>query len=108
MSMTQRYAGFLRRTAAEWDKQANSVRAEATRQAALHMERREVELCHQLVNVRETLEHECIDGDALLRLLDMDPEQYRTEAGRLNLLKIRADLADRKTHNARLSGRQQP
>ena len=66
---------------------------------ALHMERREVELCHQLVTVRETLEHECIDGDALLRLLDMDPEQYRTEAGRLNLLKIRAELADRKTHN---------
>lgn len=104
MSMTQRYAGFLRRTAAEWDKQANSVRAEATRQAALHMERREVELCHDLVNVRETLEHECIDGDALLRLLDMDPKHYRTEAGRLNLLKIRADLADRKTHNAKLNG----
>ena len=34
----------------------------------------------------------------------MDPEQYRTEAGRLNLLKIRADLADRKMHNAKLNG----
>ena len=48
---------------------------------------------------RETLEQECDDGDALLRMLDLDPEQYRTDGGRLNLLRVHAALADRKTHN---------
>ena len=47
----------------------------------------------------ETLDKECDDGDELLRLLDLDPATYRTEGGRLNLLKIRAALAERKTPN---------
>ena len=38
MSMTQRYAGMLRRHAGEWDKQAMPVQAECCRQAARHME----------------------------------------------------------------------
>lgn len=38
MTMTQRYAGMLRRHAGEWDKQGMPVQAEATRQAARHME----------------------------------------------------------------------
>lgn len=38
MSMTQRYAGMLRRHAGEWDKQGMPVQAESTRQAARHME----------------------------------------------------------------------
>ncbi len=96
MSMTQRYAGMLRRQAADWDKREMPIQAECCRQAARHMEVREIELCHDLVNVREALENECIDGDALLRLLGLDPEQHRTEGGRLNLLKIRAALADKK------------
>lgn len=95
MSMTQRYAGMLRRQAGEWDKREMPVQAECARQAARHMEMREIELCHELVNVRETLENECIDGDELLRMLDLDPETHRTEGGRLNLLKIRAALAER-------------
>ena len=38
MSMTQRYAGMLRRHAGEWDKQAMPVQAECARQSARHME----------------------------------------------------------------------
>lgn len=41
------------------------------------------------------LSEECDDGDALLRMLGLDPEQCRTEGGRLNLAKIRAALAER-------------
>lgn len=37
----------------------------------------------------------------MLRLLDLDPATYRTDGGRLNLLRIRAALAERKTPNAR-------
>ncbi len=99
MSMTQRYAGMLRRHAGEWDKRGLPVKAECARQAARHMETRELELEHALIVARETLGHECSDGDALLRMLDLEPEQYRTEGGRLNLLKIRAALAERKTPN---------
>lgn len=40
------------------------------------------------------LSEECDDGDALLRMLGLDPEQCRTEGGRLNLAKIRAALAE--------------
>ena len=105
MSMTQRYAGMLRRQAANWDKREMPVQAECCRQAARHMETRELELEHALIVTRETLEKECDDGDALLRMLDLDPEQYRTEGGRLNLLRVRAALADRKTPNARANAR---
>lgn len=38
MTMTQRYAGMLRRHAGKWDKQAMPVQAECARQAARHME----------------------------------------------------------------------
>lgn len=38
MSMTQRYAGMLRRNAFELDKQEMPVQAECLRQAARHME----------------------------------------------------------------------
>lgn len=99
MSMTQRYAGMLRRHAADWDKREMPVQAECCRQAARHMEQRENELEHALIVARETLERECDDGDALLRMLDLDPDRYRTEGGRLNLLRVRAELADRKTPN---------
>lgn len=104
MSMTQRYAGMLRRQAADWDKRELPVQAECCRQAARHMETRELELEHALIVARETLEKECDDGDALLRMLDLDPEQCRTEGGMLNLLRVRAVLADRKTPNAEFSG----
>ena len=104
MSMTQRYAGMLRRQAAEWDKREMPIQAECARQAARHMEVREVELKHALAVTGETLDQEAEDGDALLRMLDLEPGQYRTEGGRLNLLKIRATLADRKTPNGPVSG----
>jgi hypothetical protein len=93
MSMTQRYAGMLRRQAYEWDKQDMPVQAECCRQAARHMQHRENELEHALIVARETLEKECDDGDALLRMIGLDPEQYRTEGGRLNLLRVRAAMA---------------
>lgn len=38
MTMTQRYAGMLRRQGAEWDKREMPVQAECARQAARHME----------------------------------------------------------------------
>lgn len=38
MSMTQRYAGMLRRHAGDWDKRDMPVQAECCRQAARHME----------------------------------------------------------------------
>ena len=101
MSMTQRYAGMLRRQATDWDKQGMLVQAECCRQAARHMETRELELKHSLAVTGETLDKECDDGDELLRMLDLDPATYRTEGGRMNLLKIRAALADRKTPNVR-------
>lgn len=97
MSMTQRLAGMLRRQAADWDKRELPIQAECARQAARHMERRELELQHALIVASETLERECEDGDALLRMLDLDPEQYRTDGGRLNLLRVRAALADRQS-----------
>ena len=104
MSMTQRYAGMLRRQATDWDKREMPIQAECCRQAARHIEQRENELEHALIVTRETLEQECDDGDALLRMLDLDPEQYRTEGGRLNLLRVRAVLADRKPPNVEFSG----
>lgn len=105
MSMTQRYAGMLRRHAAEWDKREMPVQAECCRQAARHMETRELELEHALIVARETLEKECDDGDALLRMLGLDPGRYRTDGGRLNLLRVRAELADRKTPNVGIEPR---
>ena len=99
MSMTQRYAGMLRRHAFDWDKREMPIQAECCRQAARHMETRELELKHSLAVTGETLDNECDDGDELLRMLDLDPATYRTEGGRLNLLKIRAALAERQTPN---------
>ena len=105
MSMTQRYAWMLRRYAAEWDKQGMPVQAECCRQAALHMETRELELKHSLTVTGETLDKECDDGDELLRMLGFDPATYRTEGGRLNLPKIRAALAKRKPPNVEVTGK---
>ncbi len=97
MSMTQRYAGMLRRHAGEWDKQGMLVQGECARQAARHME----EVQNRLNLNLDLFEAECRDGDELLRMLDLDPEQHRTEGGRLNMPKIRAALAERKTPNVR-------
>ncbi len=82
MSMTQRYAGMLRRHAAEWDKQAMPVQAEATRQAARHMEDRERELLGELAAertrivamIRAAASHgcACADADALADLIEGD------------------------------------
>lgn len=47
-----------------------------------------------------------LESAQLLRMLDLDPEQYRTDGGRLNLLRVRAALADRTPPNAKLTGLQ--
>lgn len=44
MTMTQRYAGMLQRHSHEWDRQSMPVKAEATRQAARHMEELQAKL----------------------------------------------------------------
>lgn len=41
-------------------------------------------------------ERECADTDKLLRMLDLNPEHYRTEGGSLNLPKIKSELTARK------------
>ena len=48
MSITQRYAGMLRRNAGEWDKREMPVQAECVRQAARHMEKREQALAAEI------------------------------------------------------------
>ena len=44
------------------------------------------------INSNRHLVQECKDADELLRLLNLDPEIYRTEFGFINLPKIRAAL----------------
>lgn len=90
----------IRPNAAELDKQGMPAQAECCRQAARHMETREMELKHALAVTGETLDKEFDDGDALLRLLGLDPATYRTDGSRMNLLKIRAALGKRMTPNA--------
>ena len=51
MSMTQRYAGMLRRNAGEWDKLEMPVQAECLRQAARHMEEREQTLADEIATL---------------------------------------------------------
>lgn len=36
---------------------------------------------------------ECEDGDELLRLLGLDPEEYRTDGGSVNMPKVRETVA---------------
>lgn len=55
MSMTQRYAGMLRRNAGEWDKREMPVQAECLRQAARHMEEREQALAAEIATLRTAL-----------------------------------------------------
>ena len=69
MTMTQRYAGMLRRHAAEWDKQAMPVQAECSRQAARHME--ELQAAHDAItNPWQPMRTAPMDGTAVLALLD--------------------------------------
>lgn len=95
MTMTQRYAGMLRRHAVEWDRQGMPVQGECARQAARHME----ELQNRLNLNLDLFEAECRDGDALLSMLGIDPEHCRTEGGRLNLPRICAALADKRPND---------
>lgn len=69
MSMTQRYAGMLRRQAGDWEKQAMPVRAECARQAARHME--ELQAAKDaLVQPWKRMQTAPQDGTAVLALLD--------------------------------------
>lgn len=69
MTMTQRYAGMLRRHGSEWDKQNMPVQAECARQAARHME--EVQKEHDaLVSPWQPMRTAPKDGTAVLVLLE--------------------------------------
>ena len=69
MTMTQRYAGMLRRHAGEWDKQAMPVQAECARQAARHME--ELQAAKDAISCPwKPMKTAPKDGTAVLVLLD--------------------------------------
>lgn len=69
MSMTQRYAGVLRRHAGEWDKQGMPVQAECARQAARHME--ELQAAKDAIACPwQPMKTAPKDGTAVLALLD--------------------------------------
>lgn len=69
MSMTQRYAGMLRRHAIEWDKQCMPVQAECARQAARHME--ELQTAKDaIVQPWKRMQTAPKDGTAVLALLE--------------------------------------
>lgn len=44
-------------------------------------------------NERSMFERECDDADELIRLMGLDPEQFRTDGGSINLPKLRAAIA---------------
>lgn len=69
MTMTQRYAGMLRRHAGELDKQAMSVKAECARQAARHME--ELQVAKDAIACPwQPMKTAPMDGTTVLALLD--------------------------------------
>lgn len=69
MTMTQRYAGMLRRHAGEWDKQGMPVQAECARQAARHMEELQAKV-DAITNPWQPMRTAPKDGTAVLVLLD--------------------------------------
>jgi hypothetical protein len=56
MSMTQRYAGMLRRQAADWDKREMPIQAECCRQAARHMEELQASKDSEIQTLRAALQ----------------------------------------------------
>lgn len=56
MSMTQRYAGMLRRHAFEWDKREMPIQAECCRQAARHMEELQASKDAEIQTLRAALQ----------------------------------------------------
>lgn len=101
MTMTQRYAGMLRRHAGELASQP--ITAEAVRQAARHMTTREIELQHALLVEREALEAAREDAAELLRCVGLEPERFVSEGGRVDLLRVRAEIAARSQRGGRSS-----
>lgn len=69
MTMTQRYAGMLRRHAAEWDKKDLPVRAESTRQAVRHMEELQAKVS-SITSPWQPMKTAPKDGTGVLVLLD--------------------------------------
>ena len=69
MTMTQRYAGMLRRQAAYLDSQGIAVKAEAIRQAALHMESLQA-IADAIVSPYRPMASAPKDGSVALVLLD--------------------------------------
>lgn len=71
MTMTQRYAGMLRRQAGEWDKQGMPVQAECARQAARHMDDLQAAIdlaSRRLEQARATARWYCIDMQGMATL----------------------------------------
>jgi hypothetical protein len=68
MTMTQRYAGMLRRHAAEWDKRDMPVQAECARQAARHMEELQAKV-DAITSPWQPIKTAPKDGTAILVLL---------------------------------------
>lgn len=82
MSMTQRYAGMLRRNAGEWDKREMPVQAECLRQAARHMEEREQALAAEIATLRTALrfyargEHYHLDESEEFDTVSGEPQNW--------------------------------
>ena len=110
MSMTQRYAGMLRRQAGDWDKRDMPVQAECARQAARHME----ELQSRADRTREALDMLAglhpgltVDTDqpmamagAIFESVQAEIRQWREEAekSRAMLVSFHAERAELARH----------
>ena len=77
MSMTQRYAGMLRRHAFEWDKREMPIQAECCRQAARHMEELQASKDTEIQTLRTALQWYA-DGEHFNKA---DPDQWDTVSG---------------------------
>jgi hypothetical protein len=69
MTMTQRYAGMLRRHAGFWEKQAMPVQAECSRHAAQHMELLQAKV-DAIASPWQPMKTAPKDGTVVLVLLD--------------------------------------
>ena len=77
MSMTQRYAGMLRRQAADWDKREMPIQAECCRQAARHMEELQASKDSEIQTLRAALQWYA-DGEHFNKA---DPDAWDTVSG---------------------------
>ena len=86
MSMTQRYAGMLRRQAADWDKREMPIQAECCRQAARHMEELQASKDSEIQTPRAAPQWYA-DG---LHFDTASPDAWDTVSGELTAAQIQA------------------